>query len=262
VRAAFTLIELLVVIAIIAILIGLLLPAVQKVREAAARTQSSNNLKQISLAEHSHASALDDKFTPGFGSYSTGGQINPWTVWILPYIEQDNLYKLVSTGTPTATTTPVKTYFAPGDPSSSSSQPLTSYAGNLIVLNPGQATLPTAAPWSVGCANLKSTFVDGTSNTVVFMERYAISAMPTTNTQHPWYGTTPGQVLLMGSAGVPQPKPALGAAQEALAQGMSAGGCQVGLADGSVRTVTTSVSVGTWTNACNPSDGTVLGNDW
>jgi len=257
VRAALTLIELLVVIAIIAILIGLLLPAVQKVREAAARTQSSNNLKQISLAQHSHASALDDKFTPGFGSYSTGGQINPWTVWILPYIEQDNVFKL-ATVSATAGTTPIKTYFAPGDPSNSSSNAYTSYAGNLLTLNPG-GTVPGAS-----CANLKSTFVDGTSNTVVFMERYAATtvSVPTGGSPHLWYTTTPTHVLLTASVGVPQPKPALNAANDTLAQGMSAGGCQVGLADGSVRTVTSSVSLGTWTNACNPSDGTVLGNDW
>jgi prepilin-type N-terminal cleavage/methylation domain-containing protein len=173
-RAAFTLIELLVVIAIIAILIGLLLPAVQKVREAAARTQSVNNLKQMGIAFHAYHDSYGELPHNGTWDYSSWlwgpyqGQWTfslprpavaigcTWAVKILPYIEQANLLNTWNY------TTPIKVYMDPGrggtglsatqwdggmDGTIFSAGPVTDYAANSMLIGSGINTEgPTSAP--------------------------------------------------------------------------------------------------------------------
>src|SRR5436190_7546915 len=192
-RHGFTLIELLVVIAIIAVLIGLLLPAVQKVREAAARAKSQNNLKQIALAVHDFNDAYQGKL-PALTDLGTGAP----TGWgyqslffnILPYVEQDNVYRVFQKATPSlyfrpttgAARTIIPTYLSPADSTASNGTTMTAVAapavGGGAAITAGEyATTSYAANGYVFRSNtggLPRTFVDGTSNTIMFAERYQV----------------------------------------------------------------------------------------
>jgi prepilin-type N-terminal cleavage/methylation domain-containing protein len=187
-RKGFTLIELLVVIAIIAILIGLLLPAVQKVREAAARTQSYNNMKQFGLASHNYNDSVGH-MPPAFIEYGTtkGYKDGSWVVHILPYMEQENLKRLVdntggSSGHYYAITynqSPPKPFINPTDPSQSNGAyndsgwgiySVTGYVANYE----GMGGLVDAPSFKVNTLKKIVGIGDGTSNTVMYTTRLAV----------------------------------------------------------------------------------------
>jgi prepilin-type N-terminal cleavage/methylation domain-containing protein/prepilin-type processing-associated H-X9-DG protein len=184
-RTGFTLIELLVVIAIIAILIGLLLPAVQKVREAAARMQCSNNVKQLALACHNYESA--NGVMPPF-AIGTATEYASSHFLLLPYVEMDNVFRQANGISFNVRTVGVKTFVCPTDPTVQGNV----FGGDAVAMNPartsfnGQAygAATYAINGQVATASLtnghpsrgSTTLIgitDGTSNTVLFAERMA-----------------------------------------------------------------------------------------
>jgi len=143
-RLGFTLIELLVVIAIIAILIALLVPAVQKVREAAARTQIINNLKQCSLALHS-CNDVNRKLPPATGTFGSQTVLRALSIHLLPYVEQGPLYTTILTVAPPITAT-IPSFIAPLDFTVTDGQRVQNFASNVRVFTDGGVGTGMARP--------------------------------------------------------------------------------------------------------------------
>jgi type II secretory pathway pseudopilin PulG len=284
-RSGFSLIELLVAIAFTALLIGLLLAAVQQVRGAAARTKCCNNLKQIALACQSYDSVMGH-LPPGIG-YSTPDLSRPYgngLIHLLSHLEQANLYLLSDHwyDEPFCGQS-IPVFLCEADPtigqriSDNQSRQLavSSYAGNAQVfcdVYPNGQLRNTE--WRTKLENI----TDGTSNTLLFAEKYGRCTNDTNR-----LGGTCWAYSLVGTQYVVPLHPAFAVSWDEDSYGLASkfqvrpdpencdptrastahsAGIVVGLVDGHVRTIAPSISNATWWAACTPSAGDDLGADW
>ena len=325
-RPAFTLLELLVVIAIMAVLLGLLLPAVQKVRESAARAQCGNNLRQLALAVHQYSDTYQGRMpflsdtTPGT---PTGAYLESLFFAILPYVDQENVYRSFnpavpssynrdSTTNPGAAGRPIPLFECPSDFSNPARETFvvattvvppprppfqsaftgryacTNYAANGLVFRDNNARMPT-------------TFADGTSNTLLFAERYQACAdthnlwgygaygvpnpsfgflpLPGGFSTHKFAPDVPlrvnGSGQVFGKMGLDSPGPGtvtrpvpfqvtprVADCDPSIAQTAHPGGMLATMADGSVRSLSAGMRQWTFWAACTPAGGENLGDDW
>ncbi|MBI1902391.1 MAG: DUF1559 domain-containing protein [Planctomycetia bacterium] len=304
----FTLVELLVVIAIIGILIALLLPAVQAAREAARRTQCSNHLHQLAIASHTIHDiynsyppsvapcagcllSLPNKYTqPG----TIGGQARGYTLfnWLLPYVEQDPLYKaanfnvntIVNPGTsrPRVFQQVIPVFLCPGEPASGGTGfgatsngganvwAISNYAGNYYVFgNPFGANSTQRQEGSTTMGML----IDGLSNTVVFAEQYGTcgaTGNPARLFGNLWSDSNSVWRPIFCVPGTTSKVPTTAGTPPCLmfqvrvnfvtecdsrrAHGMHTAGMNVALGDGSARILKQGMLPLNWERVCNPYD--------
>lgn len=273
-RRAFTLLELLIVVAIIAVLIGLLLPAVQKVRETAARMQGANNLKQIALAIHTSAEVNDGRLPVSDGGYHSA------YYKILPFLDHGNYYQQVeSRARPYGSDYEMRLYISPKDPTLGNPEVRrgsASYAYNARVFVPEVTDRPNPT--------MSDTFADGLSNTIILTEHYAFDCR---GAQFMWIWSRSALVIPQPPPSIPitarrssfadvgdiapsatnpptvtfQVRPTIADCDPRVPQTPFAG-LLVALADGSVRMLDPNISPGTFWGAVTPAGGEGLGSHW
>jgi prepilin-type N-terminal cleavage/methylation domain-containing protein len=305
-RLGFTLIELLVVIAIIAVLVGLLLSAVQKAREAANRAQCENNLRQMSLAIQNCSDTNQGQMPPLVGYYpgpydqtlsETTLFGNPH-VFLLPFLEQQNMYNLMLADIPTAGVNAVmqfsknrevgsiKEYYCPSDPtiSSQTHTHLTSYAANGLLfglsnVSMNTATYPPTVSFNIGKGMAGGTLFpaslqkDGTSSTIVWIEILGICKGSPSKGITRWLTVALSGPLssTLPAVGVYLTPPnsyfQVGANENTCATFANAstghtGVILAGMGDGSVKMISQGTSATTYNLALIPNDGYPMPQDW
>lgn len=276
-RNALTLLELLVVLAIVAILLAFLVPAVQKVRTAALHAESSNNVRQISLAIHGYQSS--QRFFPRVNGFNpaTGAFEYSFFVALLPYLEQDNVYnafkQAFGNSGGISDSFPIPVFVSPLDPTSPGA--VMSYAANGTVFgrkgvnfnNIGDGssnTLALAEHYSYNCGGLVFTWTSADktdfglpgvleSRRATFADKKMGDVVPVTKGLQTG-PSLPGLTF--------QIVPPIAICNPQLAQALSPAGLLTGFVDGSVRTLRRSVSEGTYWGLVTPSSGDLLQSDW
>jgi prepilin-type N-terminal cleavage/methylation domain-containing protein len=249
-RCGVTMIELIVVIGILLILAALLVPAVQKVREAAGRTQSMNNMKQLTLAALNCAESNQGSLPPIAGKVNN--QDGSLLFHLLPFIEQVPLFKEANGQSWRVAGAVIPLYLDPQDASSAdhlfqNAVATASYAGNWLVFKDGTNRFPQAIP-------------DGTANTMMFATRYQIcgdtpnvwaySAIYTWTPMFAYYNLDKFQVNPRQDQCDPKKVQSFGPV------------AVIGLCDGSVRSVSPAISDQTWRAVLTPDGGEALGPDF